>query len=81
MSNKEILAYERMMNGIKEDVYTYAELKKRGYQVQKGQKAIIKTQIWKNATYTDKKTGEEKTKMIMTTGAFFTLAQCEKITN
>lgn len=80
MSNKEILAYERLMKGIQEDVYTYAELKKRGYQVKRGQKATITTQVWKNSTYTDKKTGEEKSKMIMVTGSFFTLNQCEKIT-
>ena len=79
MSNKEILTYEKLLAGINEDIYTYAELKKRGYQVKKGEKAIIKTQIWKNTTYTDKKTGEEKTKMIMVKGSFFTINQCELI--
>ena len=79
MSNKEILTYEKLLAGINEDIYTYAELKKRGYQVKKGEKAIINTQIWKNTTYTDKKTGEEKTKMIMVKGSFFTINQCELI--
>ena len=61
MTNQEILYGEILTNNLmtKEDLekyieenyslplyLTYAEWKKRGYQVQKGQKASIKTKLW-----------------------------------
>lgn len=79
MSNKEILAYECILAKINEEVYTYAELKKRGYQVKKGQKAVITTNVWKHTTKTNKETGEEANKMVMVKGSFFTISQCDKI--
>ena len=79
MSNREIVSTECMLKGIAEEVYTYGEWKKRGYQVKKGQHACITTQLWKQVKYKDKATEEEKTKMIMTKASLFSRSQVEAI--
>lgn len=95
MTNNEIIFNEVVMNGIfTEDeainmiqnygslpIHTYTAWQAMGYQVQKGEKAAIKTMLWKPVK--DKKaseeTGEEKTKMIMVKAALFTFEQVAKI--
>lgn len=79
MSNREIVSTECMLKGIKEEVYTYAEWRKRGYQVKRGQRACITTQLWKQVKYKDKSTEEEKTKMVMTKASLFSRSQVEII--
>ena len=79
MSNREIVSTECMLKGIAEEVYTYGEWKKRGYQVKKGQHACITTQLWKQVKYNDKVSGEEKTKMIMTKATLYSRSQVDAI--
>lgn len=58
--------------------HTYEAWKELGYQVQKGQKAQFRAQIWK---MTEKKNaeGEQVKKLIMKTACFFGRDQVEKI--
>lgn len=62
---------------IPEEIHTYAAWKKLGYQVQKGEKALAKIQIWKHV---DKKVDEdgnteELAKIFLKTAHFFSAAQ------
>ena len=50
MSNKEILTTESALRGFiytGDNLKTFAEWKKAGYTVIKGQKAFISTNLWK----------------------------------
>lgn len=90
MTNREIIATECGMLGIEYDdnIYSFAEWKKKGYSVKKGQKAIIKTGLWticsakevlKNEDGTP--AGEQKVnKFFMKTTALFHESQVEKLT-
>ena len=82
MTNHEISAGACILNGIEEEVDTYAGWARRGRQVEKGQKALFKTLIWKprrgvKATPEDEAADDEekKKRFVMVTGHFFGLSQ------
>ena len=93
MTNAEIIYNEAIINGIyTEDeaieilsmginlpIHTYAVWQQLGYQVQKGQKAAIKTKLWKPVIKKAKNEDEEdEQKMILVNAALFTAEQVEK---
>ena len=62
-----------------EEIHTYQIWKRMGYQVQRGQKAITKLQIWKYAEKENEETGETDARMFMKVAAFFSRSQVERI--
>lgn len=63
-----------------EPIHTYAGWKERGYQVQKGEKAIAKFTIWKHVVKKAKQEGDEdETKMFMKTASWFKFSQVAPI--
>ena len=46
MTNVAIIGNAKLLNGVTEDVDTFAGWKRRGKQVKKGSKALFKTSIW-----------------------------------
>lgn len=46
-TNNQIIMMECVTRGITEPVHTYAKWKELGYQVQRGQKALFQTTIYK----------------------------------
>lgn len=63
-----------------EEIHTYRGWKARGYQVQKGQKAIAQFPIWKHVTKKAKKEDEEdEQRMFMKMSSFFKKSQVERI--
>ena len=58
VTNVEIIEMECLLNGIIEEVHTYAKWKSLGFQVKRGEKALIQTMLWKKVT---KKKGAEDT--------------------
>ena len=62
-----------------EDIHTYQVWKKLGFQVQRGQKAVTKLQIWKYTAKENEETGETDERMFMKVAAFFSRSQVEKI--
>ena len=63
-----------------EEIHTYQAWKKKGYQVQKGQKAIAKFKIWKHVTKKAESENEpDDEKMFMVNSAFFSSAQVAAI--
>ena len=63
-----------------EPIHTYNGWKERGYQVQKGEKAIAQFMIWKHVTKKAKVEGEDdETKMFMKKASWFKLSQVEPI--
>ena len=78
MTNRQIIATEKILNNITEEVHTYASWKSRGFQVQRGQQALFTTRIWKRVMQTSKD-GEQTEKMIMTNAAFFGKSQVAEI--
>lgn len=79
MSNIEIVETEKMLAGIDGDLYTYQEWKQRGYQVQKGQKATLKTKLWKQVT--KKIEGVEQKKFYLVNASLFHESQVAPINN
>lgn len=78
MTEAEAIAI--LESGYRLPVHTYAEWQRTGYQVQKGQKAKIKTMLWKPVTKKAKTENEEdETKMIMVKASLFTADQVAKI--
>jgi len=66
MTNVEIITDASSLVGIEYDgsnLKTFAEWKKAGFKIIKGQKAVLSVELWKpfNKKVTDEKTGEEKT--------------------
>lgn len=81
MSNKEIIATEAMLKGIEYDgnnLFTFQEWKKRGYSVKKGEKAAVKTSIWKHVVREDKE-GNKIKKMFLTSASLFYIDQVQLI--
>lgn len=63
-----------------EPIHTYNGWKERGYQVQKGEKAIAQFTIWKHVTKKAKKEGEEdEQKMFMKKASWFKFSQVAPI--
>lgn len=82
MSNMEIIAGEAMLKGFEytgENLYTFQEWKKRGYTVEKGQKAFITTSIWRKVESKDKETGKKESKMILVKASLFNDKQVKKL--
>ena len=77
MSNLEIVETNKMLLGIKGELYTYQEWKQRGYQVQKGQKAILTTKLWKQVT--KKIEGIETKKFYLVNASLFHESQVQPI--
>ncbi|MCC8157273.1 MAG: hypothetical protein LIO54_08360 [Oscillospiraceae bacterium] len=72
MTNAQIITGEMILNGIMEEVDTYAGWLRRGYQVQKGQKAKFQTKIWKPVK---SKKDEDDTELILVKASFFAKSQ------
>ena len=89
MTNKQIIEIECGLNGITENVNTYAGWQRLGFQVKKGSKALFTTEIWKpckkKKAESDNNTDNEieikptRQKIIMVKAAFFGLSQVEKL--
>ena len=97
MTNLEIVAHEAIVNKIytKEQIesmvvamqdlglHTYGEWRKAGYQVRKGEKARIKTYLWKKTSKktVNKETGKEEkeSKFYLCKTYLFTREQVDKI--
>lgn len=60
-------------------VHTYQYWKSIGYQVRKGEKAAIKTKLWKQTAVKDSNGNITANKMILATAALFTWLQVDKI--
>lgn len=84
MCNKEIISRYIAMNELEPSIelHTFAEWKRLGYKVKKGEKSKHKISIWKRTT---KKVENEKGEEVETQNyflklsAFFTLDQVEKL--
>ena len=70
---------EILKTGANLPIHTYAAWRSMGYQVQKGEKAAIKTKLWKPVTKKNKESEENEVKMIMVNAALFTKEQVQKI--
>ena len=77
MSNIEIIETQKAITGIDGDLYTYQEWKQRGYQVQKGQKAMLSTKLWKQVT--KKIEGIETKKFYLVNASLFHESQVQLI--
>lgn len=63
-----------------EPIHTYAGWKERGYQVQKGEKAVAQFTIWKHVTKKAKNEDEQdESKMFMQKASWFKFSQVQKI--
>lgn len=79
MTNLQIIITAMEMNGVKEEVDTYAGWGRRGYQVKKGEKAVFKTKIWKPVRAKNKAAdaaeefmkNEDGDKLILVNASFF----------
>lgn len=79
MTNKEAILTELELMGkvelmesfLNNKLLTYAEWKRKGKQVKKGEKASLKTQIWVRSKKKNKD-GEEEKCFIRKTASFFT---------
>ena len=81
MTNIEIVNREKLLNGISGDLLTYKEWQKRKMQVKKGEHAKVSTQLWKKVTYTDKKSGDKKERLMLCNAHLFTIEQVTPIEN
>ena len=84
LSNVEILKAECSEKGFLYDgnnLFTYNEWKKRGYQVKKGEKCFIKTKLWKTVPNKKEESNnkDENDKCVMVTACLFTINQVELI--
>ena len=78
VTNRQIIAAECIDHGITEEVNTYAGWQVRGFQVEKGSKAVFKTKIWKPCKVKNKD-GEQSKKLLLVNAAFFTASQVKAI--
>lgn len=81
MTNMQIITGAMVLNGVTEEVDTYAGWKRRGFQVQRGQKAKFQTKIWKPCK-AKKSEGEEEsegTRLILVNASFFVKSQVEEV--
>ena len=79
VTNNQIIALECATRGIMEVVHTYAKWRELGYQVQKGQKALFTTCIYKYVEKQDKDGNVTSKKMFPKNSAFFGLSQVQPI--
>lgn len=80
MTNIAIISNAKLLNGVTEEVDTFAGWKRRGKQVKKGSKALFKTSIWKPRGKKKKEEQDESDGtdgMFLVTAAFFGMSQTE----
>lgn len=87
-TNKEIIATAKAMNGVDAEklVNTYAEWKRNGFCVRRGEKALFKTKIWKPCKPSKKsaekleKEGKptDKKRLYLVNASFFSEDQVER---
>lgn len=75
MTNAELIFTAQCAAGIEEECHTYARWKKLGYQVQKGEKALFSTTIWKRTSRKNEESGDEEARMFMRKAHFFGRSQ------
>lgn len=77
MTNLQIIMSEVELHGVTEEVDTYAGWKRRGMQVQKGNKALFQTKIWKPCKQRGDDGGEkaDDSRMILVNASFFGRSQ------
>lgn len=76
MNNATIIDHYCMNNGISEELHTFAQWKKMGYQVKRGEKSAHKIPIW---NYHKAKKEDEDSYFYMKKASFFTKSQVERI--
>lgn len=84
MTNMEIIQSECMMIGFEwtgENLFTFAEWQSRGMKIIKGQKAIIKTKLWKPVIKVDKETGKTESHFILVPASLFSEDQVEPMSD
>lgn len=85
MTNAEIIANAKLMNGITEDAHTFAHWRTLGFSVRKGEHAAFSATIWKyakgkRAQQVEDESGEvQPGKMFMKKAHFFTASQVERL--
>lgn len=83
MTNEAIIAQQKMILGITEEIHTFEKWKSLGFAVKKGEKSTIKFPIWKYGQPKTEENEDGKTEIVkggycfMKTSAFFTAAQVE----
>lgn len=81
MTNIAIISNAKLLNGVAEEVDTFAGWKRRGKQVKKGSKALFKTSIWKprgkQKKDEEQNEGDGTDGMFLVTAAFFGMSQTE----
>ena len=84
MTNTQIIMTEAALINFPYDgnnLFTFSEWQGKGYKIKKGEHAIINTNLWKQVTKTDKKTGETETKFILVSASLFSNNQVEIMSN
>ena len=82
MTNEEIIAKAKLLNGIDEEAHTFARWKQLGFGVKKGEHAAFKATIWKHrAKKVENDDGElvDASRMFMKTASFFTASQVDAV--
>lgn len=80
MTNEDIIRAAKKANGIKEEIHTFAEWKKHGRAVSKGEHACLKVKIWvytKQQVEVDEGIFEWQGGFVMKPTAFFGRSQTE----
>jgi antirestriction protein ArdC len=79
MTNEQLIFEAKMAQGIEADVHTYAEWKRLGFQVKKGEKATLKIAIWNRAEKKNEDDKEDTSYFYTKIASFFTDQQVEKL--
>lgn len=80
MTNLEIIQQEMILRNISIPCHTYLGWKERGYQVQRGQKALFSLKLWKPVKAKEvKEDAEKNSKMILVKAYMFSLEQVKPI--
>lgn len=83
MTNEAIIAQNKMLLGITEEIHTFEKWKSMGFSVKKGEKSEIKFPIWKYGQPKTETNEDGKTEVVkggycfMKMSAFFTEKQVE----
>lgn len=82
-TNKDILIEALGLSGLAEkyredEVNSFQQWKALGYKVKRGEKAVLKVQLWYPSKYT-KEDDKEETRFYMKTTALFTKDQVEPL--
>ena len=80
MTNREIISMAKLAHGVEETVHTYAQWRKEGFKVKKGEHAAFKAKIWvfqKEVVEVEEGKFEQREGFILKTAAFFTESQVE----